>query len=211
MLARKVVTRRGRRFRGYFPSTKLGRMVAWESLLERDAILLLEFSPGVLSYQEQPTLVQYAHGTRVRDYYPDFELSLVNGKRVHIEVKTAYQLSKPEIAAKYTAIAEHYARVQQDYRIVTEVEICREPLQTNLRTLAYLIGRKGQVLPSAWDLAERFGSEAIPFSCIDAELGKGTTFRLIAAGRLECDLHLPLTGDTSVFVAKGERNATVFL
>ncbi len=50
MLARKVVTRRGRRFRGYYPSAKLGRMVAWESLLERDAILLIEFSPGVLTY-----------------------------------------------------------------------------------------------------------------------------------------------------------------
>lgn len=56
MLVRKVITRRGRRFRGYFPSRKLGRMVAWESLTERDVILLLEFSPGVLSYQEQPAL-----------------------------------------------------------------------------------------------------------------------------------------------------------
>lgn len=211
MLARKVVTRRGRRFRGYFPSTKLGRMVAWESLLERDAILLLEFSPGVLSYQEQPTLVQYADGTRIRDYYPDFELSLINGKRVHIEVKTAYQLSKPEIAAKYTAIAEHYARLRHDYRIVTEGEICREPLQTNLRALAYLVGRKGRVLPSKRELTDRFGSTATQLSTLDAELGKDTTLRLIANGRLECDLTLPLVGDTIVYVGKGERNAAVFL
>lgn len=211
MLARKVITRRGRRFRGYFPSTKLGRMVAWESLLERDAILLIEFSPGVLLYQEQPTLVQYADGTRIRDYYPDFELSLVNGKRVHIEVKTAYQLSKPEIAAKYTAIAEHYARLRHDYRIVTEAEICREPLQTNLRTLAYLVGRKGRSLPSNRELANKFGSTATQLSTFDAELGKDTTLRLIANGWLECDLTQPLTGNTIVSIAKGERNATVFI
>lgn len=211
MLARKVITRRGRRFRGYFPSTKLGRMVAWESLLERDAILLLEFSPGVSSYQEQPTLMQYADGTRIRDYYPDFELELTSGKRIHVEVKTAYQLSKPEIAAKYTAISEHYARLRHGYRIVTEAEICREPLQTNLRTLAYLVGRKGRTLPSFQELIDRFGSMATPFRTFDAELGKDTTLRLIACGWLECDLNLPLTGDTPVSVAKGERNATVFL
>lgn len=211
MRARKVVTRRGRRFRGYFPSTKLGRMVAWESLLERDAILLLEFSPGVLSYQEQPALVQYADGTRIRDYYPDFEIELASGKRIHVEVKSAHQLAKPEFKAKYTAIAEHYARVRQDYRIVTEAEICREPLQANLRTLAYLVGRKGRTLPSTRELADRFGSTATPFSTFDIELGKDTTLRLIAAGRLECDLNLPLTGDTPVSVTKGERNDTVFL
>lgn len=211
MLARKVVTRRGRRFRGYFPSTKLGRMVAWESLLERDAILLIEFSPGVLSYQEQPALVQYTDGYRIRDYFPDFELELANGKRVHVEVKSAHQLAKPEFAAKYTAIAEHYSRKGLDYRIVTEAEICREPLQTNLRTLAYLAGRKGRTLPSTRELANRIGSEAVPFSAFSAEFGKEMTLRLIACGRLECDLTLPLEGDTSVSVSKGERNATVFL
>jgi hypothetical protein len=187
-------------------------MVAWESLLERDAILLIEFSPGVLSYQEQPTLVQYADGTRIRDYYPDFELELINGKRIHVEVKSTYQLSKPEIATKYTAIAEHYARARHDYRIVTEAEICREPLQTNLRVLAYLSAAKPRTLPSNQELADRFGSTAIQFSTFAAELGKDTTLRLIANGCLECDLNLPLAGDTPVFVAKGgERNATVFL
>ncbi|MHB1401831.1 MAG: TnsA endonuclease N-terminal domain-containing protein [Thiobacillus sp.] len=211
MLARKVITRRGRRFRGYFPSSKLGRMVAWESLLERDAILLIEFSPGVLSYQEQPALVQYADGTRVRDYYPDFELELANGKRIHVEVKSSHQLAKPEFKAKYTAIAEHYARIRMDYRIVTEAEICREPLQTNLRLLAYLVGRKGLRLPGARELSEEFGSDAVPFEVLETVLGRATTLRLLASGRLECDLDLPLTGDTPVSVTKGERNAAIFL
>ena len=41
-------------FRGKFPSMKVNRMIHWESLLERDAIMLFEFSPGVASYREQP-------------------------------------------------------------------------------------------------------------------------------------------------------------
>lgn len=62
MSSRKVVTRRGRRIRGYFPSHKCGQMIAWESLLERDAILLLEFSQGVVSYRHQPTVMDYTDG-----------------------------------------------------------------------------------------------------------------------------------------------------
>ena len=211
MQARKVVTRRGRRFRGYFPSRKLGRMVAWESLLERDAILIFEFSPGVFHFKEQPALVRYPDGTRTRDYYPDFELELTNGKRVHIEVKSAHQLAKPEIKAKYAAVAEHYARSRMDFRIVTEAEICREPLQTNLRRLAYLAGRKGLQLPGADELAERFGSALIPFEVLEAALGRDTTLRLLAAGRLECDLDLPMANETPVSVVKGARNAAVLI
>lgn len=67
MLSRRVITRSGRHFRGRYPSRKLGRMVAFESLIERDVILLLEFSRGVLSYQEQPTRIAYSNGQAMRE------------------------------------------------------------------------------------------------------------------------------------------------
>jgi hypothetical protein len=44
--------------------------VEWESLLERDAILLFEFSPGVVSYQEQPEMIEYEQDGVMRRYYP---------------------------------------------------------------------------------------------------------------------------------------------
>jgi hypothetical protein len=54
MRARKVVTRSGKRIRGKFPSTKLGRMVHWESLYERDAILYLFSPPATMRRRTQP-------------------------------------------------------------------------------------------------------------------------------------------------------------
>ena len=51
-------------------------MVEWESLLERDAILLFEFSPGVVSYQEQPAEILYELEGVIHRYYPDFEVIL---------------------------------------------------------------------------------------------------------------------------------------
>lgn len=211
ILSRKVVTRRGRRFRGYFPSHKLGRMVAWESLLERDAIYLLEFSPGVLSYQEQPTVIQYFDGLQMRDYYPDFELVLMDGSWAHVEVKPSAQIAKPKIEAKLRAIATHYRERGQNFRIVTEQYIHREPLLTNVRTLSYLVGRRGHSLPTAAELVQAFGSSPLRLGVIQSELGEDIALRLLATNQLVCDLTQPLTAQTEVVVTKGGCDAAVLL
>lgn len=210
MLARPVINRYGRRFRGNYPSNKLGRMVAWESLLERDT--LLEFSWGVLSYQEQPALIHYHDGQQLREYYPDFEVTLDDGSLIHLEVKPATELAKPAIQAKYRAIAAHYQARQQAYRIVTEQEVRHEPQLSNVRTLAYLAGKKIQTgLPSAVDVVNALGIEVAPFHAVEARLGREMTLRLISKGVLLCDLALPLSGDTPITVAKGGRHATYLL
>lgn len=211
MLSRKIITRSGRRFRGKFPSTKLGRMVAWESLLERDAILLMELSPGILSYQEQPAIIEYFDGTRICKYFPDFELVTRDGSHTHLEVKPSAELLKPEIRSKYACIAEQYQANQHDFRIATEIEIRREPLFSNLESLAYFHQHPGHLLPTTKELDEFFqGEEKLLDEC-DRVLGIASTRRLIAIGRLICDLDLPLTAGTSVYLFKGEQNATILL
>jgi hypothetical protein len=57
---------------GKTPSLKAGRPVWWESLLERDYIVLLEFDPDVITFVEQPFRVRYSFEGRVRHYTPDF-------------------------------------------------------------------------------------------------------------------------------------------
>jgi len=182
MLARKVVTRRGRRFRGYFPSRKLHRMVAWESLLERDAILLLEVSPGVVSFQEQPTLIRYFNGKVFCDYYPDFEVVLSDGSVFHLEVKTTSKLNTPKVATQFTAIAAHYQEKGFGFRIVTEQELQREPLLSNAQDLSHLQGDTRRPLPSFYKLREDLGTGTIVFAKAEALLGRKTVLHLIANG-----------------------------
>jgi len=88
MPVRNVVNRSGRGFRGHFPSRKMKKMIGWESILERYAIYLFEFSPGVLSYCAQPELVYYPDGTDLRKYYPDFKITTTGGISVRIEVNS---------------------------------------------------------------------------------------------------------------------------
>lgn len=212
MRVRKIVTRRGRRFRGYFPSVKMGRTVHWESLLEKDALLLLELSPGVVAYQEQPVVIEYFDGEQMREYIPDLSVILHDGTVRHIEVKPADQLAKPSIREKYEAIAKHYQSIQLPYRVVTEDEIRREPLFSNLKLLAYAHAHLWHEEPTDYELRSAFqGQPELPFSMLQQRWGLNDLYRLIASGRLSCNLELPLTGDRSIGLPEGGRDETIYL
>jgi hypothetical protein len=209
MSSRKVVTRRGRRIRGYFPSHKCGRMIAWESLLERDAILLLEFSQGVVSYRHQPTVIDYSDGEQMRKYYPDFEVVLDGGEVIHLEIKPAAELALSAVSAKYRQIAADYQCRQQRFRILTDDEIRVEPLLGNLNTLFPLRGKPAQSEFSVRDWLATFGPTAVPFSVVENELGRAFLLRLLANDKVSCDLHQPLAGDTAVTINQGECHETL--
>jgi hypothetical protein len=123
MQSRKVVTRSGRGFRGYFPSKKLNRLVEFESILERDAIRIFENANEVIQYREQPTIIYYYIDDVQKKYYPDFELVLDSGQIAHIEVKPSDKLANAEIAQKYHAIDQHYSSRSEYFVILTEHQI----------------------------------------------------------------------------------------
>ena len=211
MQVRKVVTRSGRGFRGYFPSKKLNRMVEYESLLERDAILLFEFSSGVVSYQEQPEMIYYNDGDRTRQYFPDFELVLITGEIIHVEIKPFDVLNTLELLAKFGAIAVHYRSHRADFKILTEQNIRKEPLHSNLKFLASL-KQSDSNLDRAFNICEQ--RLLLDPTCSVSELSEGfmkcEVFRLIAQSRLICNLEQKLDSNTNfVRIRKGDHDATL--
>lgn len=211
MLPRKAVTRSGRGFRMRIPSTKLSRMVECESILEGDVALLLEYSPGVLSYQEQPTRIQYWDGERMRTYVPDFEVRLLDGARIHLEVKHSRDLAKPKIAEKYRAIATHYHQTPVHFRIVTDLECRRDPLRANLRRFSYLRNKAlTTTLPSSAELVRLLGERAMPLEYVEQVLGREIAHRLLALGFLFCDLTAEITSNTPITLGTGDCYATLF-
>lgn len=211
MLSRNPITRSGRGFRVRFPSSKMKRTVDCESPLEGDAALLLECSPGVIFYQEQPTKIEYFDGRCFRSYHPDFEVILTDGCAIHLEVKPSSELAKPHIRAKFSAIAAHYQQRRQHFRIVTEQDIRREPLLSNARTLAYLSSKQWLLLPTRQNVLQDLGADPLSFEIAESKLGRLMVLRLLACGILECDLTQPLSGSTLVTIAKGGRHATYLL
>lgn len=83
----RKVSNHGRNIIGYFPSIKMGRMVAFESTIERDLIYLLDFADQVHTFSEQPCVISYLDGDIKRTYTPDFQLQLCNRCQVMIECK----------------------------------------------------------------------------------------------------------------------------
>lgn len=202
MSARDVVNRSGRGFRGYFSSRKMKKMIGWESPLEHDAIRIFEFSPGVVSYRGQPELVYYPDGTELRKYYPDFEITTTSGILVHIEVKPSSKFLQKKYADKYRAIAAHYQLQERPYQILTEKEIRREPLFSNLKKL------KRHHRPTK-ELASLLSQVAIslkhgPQPLGALKLNEAAIWRLLALGYLRCDFAAPITAFTLISLPGGK-------
>lgn len=194
MQARKVVTRSGRKLRGYFPSVKAGRMIEWESLLERDAILLFEFSPGVKSFREQPELIQYMDGDVIRRYFPDFGLTTTNIELIHCEVKPEKQLLLPEVAHKLTRITEHYAAIGHAYRILTDKVIRQQPLHGNVTLLARMRRHDETLISLATEVHQLLARRPRPFDEVASLIGRDRLLKMIALGHVGCDLAASLSG-----------------
>lgn len=214
MRARKVITRSGRKYRGKFPSRKLNRSVHWESWLERDTILQLEYHPHVLSYQEQPSLEHwYDSRGEVRDYYPDFLADLNSGTQLLIEVKPEAKLRLPEVREKLAGVALRFCEQGRAFRILTEADVRRQPLHDNLLRMhdaCRLPGRKLQLDDALHSLA---GIDGTCFSELVQRLGhEWRVFLLYQAGHLQIDLEAPITDESPVrFIQEGGGHGAIRL
>lgn len=183
--------------RGKFPSQKMGRMIQWESQLERDAVHLFEFSPGVLAYREQPFKTHYTLAGRTRRYTPDFELILANEERLLIEVKPEEKLRDDEERRRFERIREHFFEHGRSFRILTDIQIRQPELLYNLRMM---MRYRSKPLTQFQQLrfAERLTSrETISFDEVRILCGScEAVWMLINEGLLICDLNVVVGIDT---------------
>lgn len=101
-MAVRKVSNRGGNIVGHFPSLKLGRMVAFESLIERDFVYLLDYDPGVEQFSEQPLTITYHHAGKKRQYTPDFHV-IYRGHPFLFECKPVQFVDDPKNQIKFEA------------------------------------------------------------------------------------------------------------
>lgn len=99
---------------GYFNSRKNKRMVAFESSLEHDFFLLLEFDPTVLSFEEQPFKVQYECNGVKHYYTPDALVHYADFSSVY-EVKYQAAIDTDKELQQKLACIEHYFKKENKY------------------------------------------------------------------------------------------------
>ena len=121
---------------GSFPSLKLGRMVAFESTLERDYLYLLDFEPSVTTFEEQPLTITYEHDGKVRRYTPDFLIREAD-REVLVECKPAAKLEHNDNPLKFAAARIYCEERGWSFRVVTDMELRRGYLLENIKRLTY--------------------------------------------------------------------------
>lgn len=181
-----------------FPSTKSGgggcqpyRMVLVESVLENDFCFHLEDNDDVLRYYPQPKTYQLnSERLSDRNYTPDFEVHLRDGRKLFVEVKKDFSnldeiyLHKLEVAEKEMLIDGYlFARVDK-------AAIRIEPLLSNLKWLQRyrradlnndgLLAILKSVVPNPETLLDLVSN--------NAGIRTETVYQLIAGGQIKVDL-----------------------
>jgi hypothetical protein len=118
----REVSNRGGNIIGHFPSLKMGRMVAFESLIERDYIYLLDYDPAVTEFGEQPLTIDYVEDGKKLHYTPDFKVEL-DGTTLLVECKPAKYVDTEDNQRKFAAGVAYCADCGWEFQVVTEEQI----------------------------------------------------------------------------------------
>jgi hypothetical protein len=88
-----------RHFPGWWWSATTRRLVGFESWLEREQAMVLDFDPEVLGFSSQPFWLSWDDGARVRRHAPDFFARLKGGGGVVVDVRADDRLDPAAVAS----------------------------------------------------------------------------------------------------------------
>ena len=110
---------------GYFKSYKNNKQLAFESILERDFFMLLEFDKDVISFEEQPLKINYQLKAKNTRYTPDVLVTYKDGSQKIFEVKYQSDLdSDPQLQHKISVLKEEIARqISLSFETFTDAQI----------------------------------------------------------------------------------------
>ncbi len=119
---------------GRFPSLKLGRMVAFESLIEQDYVYVLDYEPDVIGFEEQPFSIQYDWQGKWHKYTPDFHV-IRDTRHEIVECKPQALVTSDENQKKFM-VAQRWCRERGwTLVVVTDLELRTGPRLANIKLL----------------------------------------------------------------------------
>lgn len=195
--------RRQRSYPGWYFSATTNGHVPYESWLERDTAMDLDFDREIVGYAAQPFWLFWPGTDRVRSHAPDFFARTVDGTGVVVDCRPADRI-RPRDADAFRATAQACAEVGWRYRLITE----HEPVRLgNLRWLAGYRHRRCLNARLVQSLLAAF-VEPQPLMAGARAVGDPTAvlpsvFHLLWSGQLHVDLAVRL--DSTSLVAAAAR------
>lgn len=211
-LAREPVTRSRGLVRGQFPSTKMKRMVAWESQLEQRACFHFEFSPVVNAFREQPQTLYLPASKGMFRYTPDFELTLNNGEICYAEIKPLSKLFTPKVLERLQVANQFLAEKGYHFIVLTEDELNFPNRIRNFSILRPYL--RYEIPPQISEQAKALVDQACTptLEALSRFIGlQSTTFALLAQLHIGFDFDKPLENTTQLFTPViGDHHETCF-
>jgi hypothetical protein len=188
-------------FPGWYWAASTDQHIGYESWLERDHALLLDFDPAVAAFAAQPFWLSWRDGSsgRTRSHTPDFFARLVDGSALVVDCRPQERIDERS-AASFAATRLACQAVGWSYRLVGAIEAVRA---ANLRWLAgYRHPRHGEGGGLVAAVAAAFAVPA-PLFAQAATVGDPivvlpVVFHLLWRGVLGADLSLPLADQSVV-------------
>ncbi|MBA3016528.1 MAG: TnsA endonuclease N-terminal domain-containing protein [Proteobacteria bacterium] len=197
--SRKVVSRSRARPTGKFPSSKMKRMIQWESPHELNAYRLLDADPEVLSFYEQPLVINYILDGVQHRHYPDILVETQTSKELW-EVKTRDEALKPKNILRTKLMCNELPNHGYQYRVALAEDLARNPRLTNALLLLRL-GRNNvsfidkERISNFFSIIEHITWKLITSGKLGVN-GKNHICRLIMDGYLFFDIDKELTKAT---------------
>lgn len=204
---RRFVSRKGQRhLSGLWWTATTGGHVGFESWLERDNLMLLDFDPAVVGIASQPFWLRWADEAGERlSHAPDFFARRADGSAVVIDCRPV-ERRKPRDVAKFDATAAACALVGWEYRLLGAPEAIETE---NVRWLAGYRHPRHR-LPQIVEALRRVFARPAPLMAGAEAAGDPIAvlpvlFHLLWAHELTADLSVPLHPETLVSPAAGAR------
>jgi hypothetical protein len=199
------------RGQGHFPGwwwlATTGRHVGYESWLERDHLMLLDFDPVVTAVASQPFWLHWHDGRRSRRHAPDFFARLADGTGVVVDVRADDRIG-PQDAEAFEVTAWACESAGWEFRRVGTVD---PVLTANVRWLSRYRHSRCAGRPAMADVLRRAFAVPAPLLAGAAEAGDflavlPVLFHLIWQRELAVDLACgPLGPLSTVRLAAGAR------
>lgn len=199
---RSFASYRGQRnFPGFYFAACLGRLVGFESWLERDEAMAMDFDPLVEAFAPQPFRLEWTGRAGACSHTPDFFARRGDGVGVVVDCRPANRV-KPRDRELFDGAAKICARLGWQFRLVHG----HDPVWlANVRWLAgYRLARYRRE-PVAGALLAAFAAPA-PLAWAAAEVGDPiavlpVVYHLLWRGELRVDLAQRLDGLSVVSAA----------
>ena len=200
---------------GSFSSRKNGRMMGYESPLERDSMILLEYDDDVEAFEEQPVQIPFRKG--VKPYVPDILVRYKSARKPLLgEIKHTEDLEKnrDKYAQKFEAAKKYAEEREWEFCVVTERDI-RIPRLDALKFLREYLNidpdseQAARVVGAMEDAGGKMEVDALLNKLCSTDVERLTmipvVWNLAATRHIVVDMDKPIGDKTALSLPKGGR------